>query len=89
MAWLALAMKPHWAQVSETPYDPAVARKLRVLGSTALLLSLGACLVVDHASMASLVWTMTLSASALVVAIILAYRPRWLGRLVAPLQNVQ
>src|SRR5688500_16980127 len=80
MAWLALALKPHWTQVRhDTPHSATVARRLRLAGTVALLLSLVLCLVVDHASMAALVWVMTLSASALVVAMTLAFRPHWLG----------
>jgi hypothetical protein len=80
MAWLALAMKPHWAQLqSGAPHSAAVARRLRVVGALALCASLALCFSADHASMASLVWVMTLSASALIVAMTLAYRPRWLS----------
>ena len=79
MGWLALAMKPHWAQVrgADSP-SAAPVRTLRVYGATSLLLSLAACLAADHVSMASLVWIMTLGASALAVAMALAYAPRLL-----------
>jgi hypothetical protein len=83
MAWLALAMKPHWAQVQSTkPHTAAVARRLRVAGAVALLLSLAASLGADHPSMALLVWVMTLSVSAVIVAMALAYWPKcfiWLS----------
>lgn len=80
MAWLALAMEVHWSQVRATAsYSAARARKLRGLGAAALLVSLAACLAADHPSMAGLVWIMTLSVSALTVAMTLAYRPRWLS----------
>jgi uncharacterized protein DUF3325 len=83
MAWLALAMKPHWVQVrGSAPHSATTARNLRVAGAVALLLSLVVCLLVDHASMASLVWVMNVSASALIVAMTLAYRPSWLSWLV-------
>ncbi|WP_437723808.1 DUF3325 domain-containing protein [Sorangium sp. So ce861] len=79
MAWLALAMKPHWAQVqSAKPHTAAVARRLRVAGVVALLLSLAASLGADHPSMAVLVWVMTLSVSAVIVAMALAYWPKCL-----------
>ena len=88
MAWLALAMEAHWSQVrSRGLYGARVARRLRWLGTGALLLSLSACLFVDHASMAALVWVMTLSAAALAVAMVLAYRPRllwWLAVVCGP-----
>ena len=47
------------------------------------MLALALCLRADHASMAVLVWVMTLSGAALLVAFLLAARPRWL-RLLAP-----
>ncbi|WP_437569857.1 DUF3325 domain-containing protein [Sorangium sp. So ce542] len=83
MAWLALAMKPHWAQVqSARPHTAAIARRLRVAGAVALLLSLAASLGADHPSMALLFWVMTLSVSAVIVAMTLAYWPKcfiWLS----------
>ena len=42
------------------------------------LAALALCLWVDHASMAVLVWVMAVAASALVVALTLTWRPRWL-----------
>ena len=44
----------------------------------ALLASLLLCLRADHASMAVLVWVMSLAAAALLVAFTLAWRPHWL-----------
>jgi len=80
MAWLALAMKPHWDRVRGPELRPhGTARSLRALGAGALAGSLLLCLSVDHVSMASLVWVLLLSASALGVAFTLAFRPRWLG----------
>ena len=55
------------------------ALKALATGTAALAASLGICFRVDHASMAPLVWTMTLTASAMFVAFTLAWRPRWLG----------
>lgn len=80
MAWLALAMKVHWQQV-RAGAAPSVVNivTLRCLGAVALSLSLWICLQVDHASMASLVWVMSLAASALFVAFILTWRPRYLA----------
>jgi hypothetical protein len=84
MAWLALAMEVHWSQVrSHTARSAAVARRLRSLGAVALVLSLFGCFAADHASVAALVWVMTVSASGFAVAMILAYRPRWLSWLAA------
>lgn len=84
MAWFALAKLPHWEQArGSQPLRPRSVRALRALGAGALLVSLMLCLWVDHVSMASLVWTMILSASGLLVALTLAWRPRWLAWLVA------
>lgn len=84
MAWLALALPVHWEQVrGPGPRAPGVVRGLRALGAGALGLSLLLCVSVDHLSMAPLVWVMSLTASALVVALTLAWRPRWLAWLVA------
>ena len=48
-----------------------------------LAAALALCLAVDHASMASLVWSMALAGAALAVAFTLSWRPRALGVLVA------
>ncbi|MFT4241644.1 MAG: DUF3325 domain-containing protein [Acidovorax sp.] len=77
MAWLALAMQAHWAQVRPDAPQRGVLR-LRVLGILALIASLVLCVAADHASMAVLVWVMALAAAALVVAMVLAWRPHWL-----------
>ncbi len=81
MAWLALAMEVHWDQVMSRPATEAHAtrRLLRGLGAVALPLSLWACLLADRPSMAALVWVMLLAGSAVVVAWVLAHRPRLLA----------
>lgn len=85
MAWLALAMDVHWKQAGRggSP-KAATARKLRVLGAAGLFASLLCCLGAGHATIAVLVWVMTLSAAALVVTFTLAWRPRWLSFLAGP-----
>lgn len=82
-SWLALAMEVHWAQVRGEAPAGGVYGVLRVMGGAALIASLVLCLRADHASMAALVWVMSLAASALMVALFLAWRPRWLAPLVA------
>jgi len=80
MGWLALAMKPHWEQLrGGTALSDLMRRELRALGSAALFASLLLCLLADHASMAVLVWMMSLTGASLIVAFTLAYRPSWLG----------
>lgn len=81
--WLALAMETHWRQaVSDASRERTSALALRIAGSCALALSLWLCLKVDHASMASLVWVMTLAAAAFAVTFILTWKAHWLALLV-------
>jgi Protein of unknown function (DUF3325) len=78
-AWLALAMDVHWQQAFGTSQRPRSTRLiLHSLATIALLASLLLVLAADHASIASLVWIMSLAAAALVVAFTLAWRPRLL-----------
>jgi hypothetical protein len=77
LAWLALAMQPHWAQVHGAA-PQAAATRLRLAGGLALALSFGLCLRVDHPSMAVLVWFMLLAGAAVSVAMMLSTRPQWL-----------
>ncbi|WP_457332067.1 DUF3325 family protein [Rhizobacter sp. P5_C2] len=85
IAWLALAMEVHWQQARGTAAGPGrrTAIGLRALGGVALAVSFGVCLLADHATMAVLVWVMSLGAAALLVALTLAWRPSWLSGLVA------
>lgn len=78
-AWLALAMDAHWKQVCGGGKPTPGARiLLRVVGSIAFLLSFILCNLPDHATIASLVWVMALTAGALTVAVTLTWRPAWL-----------
>ena len=82
LAWIALAMEPHWQQVrgAQRPARGAV-HALRALGAAGVLLSLAVCLRTDHVSMAVLVWVMLLAAAALTVALALSWRPALLAPL--------
>ena len=80
MGWLALSISAHWQQVWATALPPV--KMLRVLAVLALSASLLLCLWGDHPSIAVLVWAMVVSGSALSVAILLSWRPRWLRPLV-------
>jgi hypothetical protein len=84
MGGFALSMTGHWTQVcGAAPRAEATRQRLRYFGAADLLLSLGACLLADRASMACLVWIMMVSASTLLLALTLAYAPRslyWLSR---------
>lgn len=85
MGWLALAMDVHWAQVSgDAPARRHAPRRLRAAGGLALAASLALCLAADHASIAVLVWIMSLVAATLAVAFLLAVRPGWLAWLAGP-----
>ena len=77
LAWLALGMDSHWAQV-HADRPQAGPGRLRALGAIALASSLGLCLAADHPSMAVLVWFMLLAGAAIVIAMTLSTRPRWL-----------
>ena len=89
LGWLALSMEVHWAQVrGSVPAPGGLVRCLRLLGVCGLVASLLLCLRVDHASMAALVWCMTLAGAALAVAFVLAWRARWLGLLVLRVRPV-
>ena len=82
MAWLALAMEAHWAQVhGDSPLRPAAATTLRCAGAIAIGAALLLCLRADHATMAVLVWFMTLTAASVTVAFALAWRPTLLAAL--------
>lgn len=81
MAWLALAMETHWAQVRDGVAGRGQVIRLRVLGASALAGGLALCLAADHPSMAALVWVMALAGAALAVAMVLTWRPRWLRAL--------
>ena len=84
LGWLALSMDTHWEQVRGTePLVRSTVRTLRWMGAVGLAAALALCLAVDHASMASLVWFMTLAGAALAVAFTLSWRPRLLGSLIA------
>lgn len=83
MGWLALSMPVHAQQVWAVPLSASACRALKLAGAIAMAVSLVLCLAVDHATMASLVWVMGLTAAAVGVAMTLAWRPHWL-RLLAP-----
>lgn len=81
MGWLALLLEAHWEQVrgaAAPAQSESVRWRLRLLGSVALVVSLGLCLKVDHASMAVLVWVMMVAVAALFITLTLTWRARWL-----------
>ena len=83
VGWLALAMDTHWQQVrDDAPATGGATTALRWFGSLALFASLLLCLRADHPTMAPLVWLMSIAGAAVLVALMLAWRPRWLAPLV-------
>ncbi len=83
MGWFALSMEGHWYQVrGKAPLPAALAKTLRTLGALALAASLVICLSVDSASIAVLVWLMSLAFGALAIAFTLTWRASALGALV-------
>jgi len=86
MGWLALSMRGHAQQVWGGMPTSMTSRVLRGIGTAGLAAALGLCLLVDHASMAVLVWVMALAGASLLVAFTLAWQPRWL-RALAPWVN--
>lgn len=81
MTCLALSLDAHWEQVRgrSGAGDPP-RRLLRILGGADLSASLAACLAADHASMAALVWPMTLAVAAAAVAFAFSCLPARGGR---------
>lgn len=87
MAWLALSMDVHWAQVKQIPLAESQPPRmvLKVLGYLALLVSLVVCMVADRSSIAALVWIMLMVGAAVAVAFALANRPALL-KLIWPIE---
>ena len=84
MGWFALTLDSHWQQACGSGAPKlSTRRRLRLLGTLALTVSLILSFRADHASMAPLVWIMGLAAAALVMALLLAWWPRVL-RMLAP-----
>ena len=80
MGWLALAMEDNWQRVHrDRPLRPGKSATLRCIGALAVAAALLLCLRADHPTMAVLVWVMSLSAAALAVTLLLAWRPTWLA----------
>ncbi len=81
MAWFALSIDANWRHVrgQRSVQRRRVTARLRLLGSAALVVSLGLCLAADHPSMAVLVWVMLSAVAALGVAMLLAWYPRLLA----------
>lgn len=84
MGWLALSLDVHWRQLfgRGAVLTAVKANGLRLVGWTGLLLSAVCCFIADRPSMAVLVWVMLLTVAATAIALLLAWRARWLRVLV-------
>jgi hypothetical protein len=82
-SWFALSKDVHWRDaIGTAALSRRVQFRLRMLGATALLVSLTLCLSVDHASIAALVWIMMIAAAAMLVAFALSWKAHWFAALV-------
>ncbi|HBF09177.1 MAG TPA: DUF3325 domain-containing protein [Gammaproteobacteria bacterium] len=81
MAWFALSLPAHAKQVFGTALSQPIWS--RIFGCIGVCISLIACTMADHILMAVLVWFMLLSATALLVAMLLSYKPQAI-RLICP-----
>ncbi|HYM87069.1 MAG TPA: DUF3325 domain-containing protein [Pseudoxanthomonas sp.] len=86
MGWLALSMPVHAQQVWGSMPTSMTLHVLRWIGTAGLAAALGLCLIVDHASMAVLVWVMASAGASLLIAFTLTWYTRWLCAL-APWVN--
>jgi hypothetical protein len=83
IGWLALSLDAHWSQAfGAAAPTPSTRRILRWSGATTLGTSLLACFAADHPTMAPLTWVMGVAVAAVVIAFVLAWRPRLLVLLV-------
>ena len=78
-ALLALAMQRHHRQVAASTLNQQLQYQRRALGSTSLGLSLIVCWVALGPLVGLLLWLGMLSATTLLVTLVLAFRPRWLA----------
>ena len=78
-ACFALAMPVHWAQASGQQDDtPSRRRQLQRAGTFLLGLAYMLCVFRDGPGLGSLLWAVSVSASAIAVAFTLTWRPTWL-----------
>lgn len=83
MGLFALSFEAHWRPaLAPRPFPSAHRFSLRRAGVALLLGALVACHLADHPSLAWLVWFMLLALAQVLVALVLAFRPRSLGWLV-------
>lgn len=81
-ACLALAMPRHWAEASGEKTAPPHPRWLRTCGFSLSGIAFAICVCRDGLSFGAVLATVLISASAIAVALTLAWRPRLLSFLV-------
>ncbi len=82
-ACMAVAMPDHWSRAGGNPHRPAThARKFRRAGAALLCLALTLCILRDGAGFGVILWAVSMSASAIAVALTLTWHPRLLRYLV-------
>ena len=77
-AYLALSQGRHADAVLGRGADWPMKKAARPLGWCLVMASLGPCVLRDGGGFAALLWPLILSAAAITVAMVIAYRPRWL-----------
>jgi hypothetical protein len=81
-ALIALTQPQHRLRAAGTPaLDPRKALRRRLLGAAFLAASAAVAIWRQGASFGAILWVLSLSAGALLVAAVLAWRPRLLRRL--------
>ena len=87
---LALSQAKHWTRMTETSRcPPHVARWLRILGGLLLAATLAISLAHDGASFGVLLWSCWISVGAIAVALTLAWKPGWFGKIIAFLRQIR
>ena len=77
-ALLALSQDKHWRTVAGAKGPPPSKALVRGAGWTLVLVALAPCVVRDGGAFAALLWPLLLTVCAFGVAMLIAYRPRWL-----------
>lgn len=77
-AALSLSQARNWRSVTHRPGVASIKRRLRLFGLLMFLVALVICIFRDGVSFALLTWPLWLTCGAMSVAMILAFRPKWL-----------
>lgn len=77
-ALLALSQQRHWCRVAATDPPHSGNWIRRLTGAVLLAISLVLALLRDGPSFGALLWATAISVAALVVTLMLGWRPRWL-----------